>query len=262
LPQRQCSREKWEDIVKAILDASPHDELHGPKVKQAGPIVEQWLGGKPDDSDEKKNFDTEVNTLSLKGVAAWHDKASAYLFRDSSNYSVFTSGKATRKIGFDRPRNDPEPPGPPKGAPPEVFADFNKKRKAWEENDRKLTLWIAEFDRLRYSSQNVVAFLQLAPNEPLPDRSNACRAAAVVVLELAAKQAAKKAKNAMETAPLGSLFSVSLALPWLFEDGTKECVDRVTIEPALFEKPAKVPTPPPPQTSDIDLPTVPTPSNE
>jgi hypothetical protein len=260
LPPRQCNREKWEEIVKAILDASPQEELHGPKAKKAGPIVEQWLGGKPDDSDEKKTFDTEVNTLSLKGVAAWHDKASAYLFKDSSNYSVFTSAKAKQEMGFDRPRNDPEPPGPPKGAPPEDVAALNQKREAWKENDRKLKLWIAEFERLRYSSQNVVAFLKLAPNERLPDPSNACRAAAVVVLELAAKQVAEKAKTAMETAPLGSLFSVSLALPWVFEDGTKESVDRLTIQPAPVEKPAKVPTASLQQPAINDPPTATTPS--
>lgn len=264
LPRKQCNQDKWLDIVKRLLDTSPYEDLHGTVNEKARPFVERWLGGEPKDDSGRKNRTQLVNRLSTNGVPEWYGQACYFLFKDPGPYQRWTYEVVRKDQGIDRPRDDPEPRQPEKNAPKEKLEEFQRNKRHWDDNQQILRRWNARYFETFYSSANILAFLRRPPDHQdldLPGLS-ACRAAAVVVLELAAKHVAEKEKNAMETTPLGSLFSVSLALPWVFEDGAEKSVDRLTIQPAVLEKQPEEPTRSPQQPPDINSPTASTPSNE
>jgi hypothetical protein len=261
LPRKQCNQDKWLDIVKSLLDASPYKDLHGTVNEKARTFVARWLGSEPGNASERDRLNQQINNLRERGVPGWYEEACAFLFKDPGPYHSFTYNKVKEERGIERPRDYAKPQQPPKEAPDDQQNEFIKAIKAWEDNHGKLMAWNNRFAELFHSSENVIAFLQCNLNNQHPDslRFLACRAAAVVVLELAAKHVAEHAVDAIQDVPLASLFSVSLGLPWVFEDGTKEPVDRLTIQPV--ETAAKIPTASPQSPPGIPAPTATTPSN-
>jgi len=208
--------------------------------ERARPFVERWLGGEPKNKDDRKQRTQLVNRLTENGIPDWHEQTRLFLFRESGPYQRWTYALVKKDQGIERPLEEPEPRQPEENAPKEKWDEFQRRKERWKDNEQKLKRWNVKYSETFYSSENVLAFLCQPPDHQDLDVS-ACRAAAVVVLELAAKHIAEKAKKAMETAPLGSLFSVSLALPWVFQDGTRKSVDRLTIRPAPEEKTTKSP---------------------
>lgn len=241
---KPCSLKDWKEIVRTIVDESPYDTLKGPLNKKAGPFVETWLGGKLDSSEDRNYRMAKENIFTKEGRSAWLNNAADYLFK-SYPYVAFTTGRTNTAKGYSRP-NEPNFPRPPPKEPPENAKpeDRNRHRahtKAWRDFDDLALPWDKEFQRQSVSGENLRAFLG-SDGAFSPDSTEACAAAAVVVLDLHAKLVAHRASEIMKRLSIGTFFRAEVDLRWEFPGEAPIHVRRLTIEPNADLKQLATPT--------------------
>lgn len=202
LPSGNCSVDEWKKTVDKVLQNSPYDNLKGPKGQTADTFVEAWLGKAPSNPSDRSLRYNHVNNLDRGGVPAWYEEAWRHLC-GSPEYKTHTRNRARKEVVIELGQQPPQ------------------------EDVDKHGIWNKRLDEvcstMLNTSRNVKAFLDT-------ESSKSLRAAGVVVLELAAKDAAPKASESMKAIPLASLFDVTLDLNWKFPGGELKRVRRFTIK--------------------------------
>lgn len=239
-PPKGCTEEKWRDIVRAILRASPYKDLHRTRDETASAFVSRWVGPEPTNNDEKNDRASLINSVSDKGLEGWYRLTTAFLFKDGGLYEQYTRDRTTTELGA-RPPLDPRPK--------EDDPDKNKIAK-WKETQKQIQEWDDRKEDLLRSSVNIVAFLKLHTENQAADPASL--AAAVVVLELCAREHDDTARQAMSRVSPASLFSATITLPWMFPSDSVTKVPRLLIKP-FRESDTPTATPPAPATPP-DLP--------
>jgi hypothetical protein len=234
----KCSEDTWRELVQQILNASTFRDLQDVRGKKLNLFIEQLLGGKATNKQEREAHIRQINALHNGGIRAWHNKNCGFLFHSQGAYHSFTADAVARQQG-DRPPNILEPATLPDNALESAKREHRARLEALKEAKR---LWDQRFEEQLRSSLNLISFLEQTSGKDDADSVFPYRAAGVVVLELSARIAEEQARNAMQKVALPSLFTAQITLPWVFSDDTECPVHRLTIEPAADRVPAGTPT--------------------